>query len=282
LVGIWVGNNDNSPMRQVASGTSGATPIWRRIMMLTIEKGYAAPEWQPPSGVEQVMVDQISGYPEHSGFPARSEYIIRGTLPSLPDPIHTKLKLCRGEMKLANDARVAAGDYDEKEFYVLREDDPVSRDGRNRWLEGISAWLQGRDEERYRPPTEYCGDQREIFVRLSRPENERNYKDENIEVHIDAESADGIQKIELWVNGALRETINDRRYRGKISLPAGQYELYAVAFSRSGEQRKSNTVKIGTGGQDWKQSPPSPSPVPSPSPAASPSPSPIVPPLPEI
>jgi 1A family penicillin-binding protein len=32
LVAIWVGNNDGAPMSWVASGVSGATPIWNRIM----------------------------------------------------------------------------------------------------------------------------------------------------------------------------------------------------------------------------------------------------------
>ncbi|MDD3532089.1 MAG: transglycosylase domain-containing protein [Candidatus Shapirobacteria bacterium] len=32
LVAAWVGNNDNSPMAQIASGVTGASPIWRRIM----------------------------------------------------------------------------------------------------------------------------------------------------------------------------------------------------------------------------------------------------------
>ncbi|MDD4785419.1 MAG: PBP1A family penicillin-binding protein [Candidatus Shapirobacteria bacterium] len=32
LVATWVGNNDSSPMSWVASGVSGATPIWNRIM----------------------------------------------------------------------------------------------------------------------------------------------------------------------------------------------------------------------------------------------------------
>ena len=32
LVATWVGNNDSSPMSWVASGVSGATPIWNKIM----------------------------------------------------------------------------------------------------------------------------------------------------------------------------------------------------------------------------------------------------------
>ncbi len=32
LVAVWVGNNDSTPMSYVASGISGATPIWNRII----------------------------------------------------------------------------------------------------------------------------------------------------------------------------------------------------------------------------------------------------------
>jgi membrane carboxypeptidase/penicillin-binding protein PbpC len=32
LTAVWVGNNDGQPMSWVASGVTGATPIWNRIM----------------------------------------------------------------------------------------------------------------------------------------------------------------------------------------------------------------------------------------------------------
>jgi len=38
LVAVWVGNNDNSPMSWVASGISGATPIWNRTMRFLIDE----------------------------------------------------------------------------------------------------------------------------------------------------------------------------------------------------------------------------------------------------
>lgn len=37
LVAAWVGNNDGTPMSWVASGISGATPIWNRIMIKMLE-----------------------------------------------------------------------------------------------------------------------------------------------------------------------------------------------------------------------------------------------------
>jgi hypothetical protein len=245
--------------------------------------GYSAPEWQVPEGVEEVEVDSLSGYQAHDGFPTRKEYVIKGTLPPPPDPVHTKLIVCRGQNKLATDAQRAAGEWEEKEFIVLKEEDPVSQDGKNRWQEAIDGWIAGQTDTRYQYPKEMCGDNSDISARIKEPGNEKSYPNEDITVEFEANSGDGIEKMELWVNGSLKETINNYYHKGTINLPAGQYEIYVKARSRSGKEATSGTVKIGTGGRDWKKSEPSPSPTPapvapspspSPSAAASPSPSP--------
>ncbi len=275
MVAAWVGNNDNSSMTKVASGITGASPIWRRIIDAALAKGYKAPEWEVPAGVEKVKLDTASGYPEHDGFPSAEEWVIKELAPTLPDPIHTKLKLCRGENKLANESRIGAGDYDEKEFVVYREDDPVSKDGVNRWQQAIDAWINAQTDGKYKPPTEYCGSDSDVAVTLRQPENEKRYDGESINVEIEAASGDGIEKIELWVDGSLRETINDRQYRGTLNLGAGQHEVYARARSRGGKEAQSNVARIGTGGQDWKKPDPSPIPTPSPTPQPTPSPTPV-------
>lgn len=271
IVGTWVGNSDNSPMKSVTSGVSGATPIWRKVIQefLKTEK-YNDPAWDMPEGIEKIAVDAVSGYPAHDDFPSREEYVIKGTVPSLPDPIHQKIKLCKGENKLATDARIAANDFDEREFVILKEEDPFSTDGVNRWQQAIDAWINGQEDGKYKIPTEYCGDQREVFVRLSEPENEKNYSDTKIKIKVEAESPDGIEKIEIYVNNSKRETINDRKYDGQIDLSAGKYEIKAVAISKSGLQKESGVHKIGTGGVAWNQPDPTPTPSPSPSPSASP------------
>jgi penicillin-binding protein 1C len=267
MVGTWVGNSNNTAMKRVASGVTGASPIWRRVIMMALEKGYKAPEWIVPEGIEKIKVDTLSGYPEHDGYPSRDEYVIKGTVPALPDPIHTKLKLCRGENKLATEAKIAAGDYDEREGIVLRESDPVSQDGVNRWQLGIDAWINGQDDSRFKVPTELCGSTSDVFVKLAKPGNEQKFDGTDIEVQIESDSGDGIEKVELWVNGSLRETINNHYYNGHINLPAGQYELYARAKTRSGKETQSSTIKIGTGGQDWKKPEPTATPVPTTAPS---------------
>ncbi len=273
IVGAWVGNNDNSSMTRVASGITGASPIWRRTIMAALEAGYQAPAWEQPEGIEQVTVDAISGYPDHDEFPSQTDYVVKGTLPSLPDPIHKKVKVCEDEKnKLATEAQIAEGDYDEKEVIDLRRSDPISEDGKNRWMEGIDAWIESQDDSRYSIPTEYCGDSEDTAVRLERPENEKSYDEEEIKVKIRAGSGDGIKKIELYVDGRKRETIEDSKYDGTIKLKKGRYELYARAYSNSGEEAESKTVKIGTGGLDWEKPEPTPTPEPTAEPTPTPSP----------
>ncbi len=283
IVGAWVGNNDNTSMKSVASGVSGATPIWRNIIVEALKiDGYKAPEWRVPDGVEQVTVDKISGYPEHDGFETRSEYVIKGTLPSLPDPIHSKLKLCRGENKLAPNARIAGGDYDEKEFLIFKEEDPFSTDGVNRWQTAIDAWIASQGDERYRPPTEYCGDQGEIYISIKDPGDHSNFDGTNIKIKVEAEAPDGIEYLELYINSDSPIRVNDRKIDDNFTLPKGKYVIRAKAHTKGGKDKETGSIRIGTGGTKWDEPDPTPTPTPSPipTPTVTPTPTPTATPIP--
>ena len=252
LIGAWVGNNDNSAMKTVASGISGATPIWQRLFLYALKNGSSAPAWEIPSGIETVSVDTVSGYPTHDDFPAKTEIVIKGLLPSSPDPIHLKLKLCRGQNKLATDAQAVSGDYDEKEFVRLAETDPYSQDGVNRWQQAIDAWIAPQPNDLYKPPTEYCGNQSDVSVVMERPENEKKYDSENVEFVIKADSGAGIEKLEIIVDEKVVETVESREYRGTINLKKGRHTVWAKAYARDGKSQESEKKKIGTGGEDWQ------------------------------
>jgi len=81
LVAVWVGNNDNSPMSRVASGITGATPIWHTIMnvLLASEKNH---EWEVPSGLVQVPICTITGTLPCKDCPIRSEWFLAENKPT--------------------------------------------------------------------------------------------------------------------------------------------------------------------------------------------------------
>lgn len=53
LVITWVGNNNNSPMSRIASGITGASPIWNKIMSSLLE-GQTSSDWEVPNGVTRI------------------------------------------------------------------------------------------------------------------------------------------------------------------------------------------------------------------------------------
>ncbi|KKU10418.1 MAG: Penicillin-binding protein, 1A family [Candidatus Woesebacteria bacterium GW2011_GWB1_45_5] len=53
LVVTWVGNNDNSPMSRIASGITGASPIWNKIMSALLASKQSV-DWKIPDGLVKI------------------------------------------------------------------------------------------------------------------------------------------------------------------------------------------------------------------------------------
>lgn len=158
IVGVWVGNNNNEAMNpKIASGITGATPIWNRIMQVVL-KGKPNEEFKKPENVIAAEVDSYGGGLPVDGKPKRTEYFVKGTEPTSPSPIYKKIKMSkRDNGKLASDDEVNNNDYDTKDFIVFQEEDPISKDGKNYWQIGIDAWIKltyAADRPEYYPPTE--------------------------------------------------------------------------------------------------------------------------------
>jgi len=89
VVATWVGNDDNAPMSNIASGITGAAPIWHDIMTYLLKDKIPHPFSRPP-GVIQKKVCSLSGLiPPPDGTPnrcdTRFEYFISGTEPTQID-----------------------------------------------------------------------------------------------------------------------------------------------------------------------------------------------------
>ncbi|KUK84013.1 MAG: 1A family penicillin-binding protein [Microgenomates bacterium 39_6] len=87
LVAVWIGNNDNTPMKSVSSGAIGASSIWNRIITFAFEKDKLAEEWpSKPENVIGASVCSLSGnLPGESGCETRFEYFIKEQLPPVEE-----------------------------------------------------------------------------------------------------------------------------------------------------------------------------------------------------
>lgn len=237
VVGVWVGNNDNSPMNpQIASGVTGATPIWNRIISAAFE-GRGAENFAKPDNVVATEIDAFGGGLSCRDFPKRSEYFIKGTEPT---------KDCLVQKTL-----------DGREYYVFLEFDPVSTDGRNRWQEGIDAWAQSQGDEKYKVPNELKNqpdqDPDHINVDIKTP-GERSQVEYSFDVEAYVRTGRKITKVQFSVDGSLKDTKSDNSGTYKFhynfdEANKGKHKIKVQAFN---EANKDHIREIEVSvGQPW-------------------------------
>jgi len=238
VVGVWVGNNDNSPMNpKIASGVTGATPVWNRIM-ITVLSGKSSESFQKPDNVIALEVDAFGGGLPCRDYPKRSEYFIKGTEPT---------RDCLVEKIL-----------DGKEYYVFTEFDPVSTDSRNRWQEGIDAWAQSQGDSKYKPPRELVNKPAEnpddIGVTIKKPEDHHQV-DFSFETEAQITTGRKVTKVEFYIDDAVKDTRSDDAGSYKFNFTfaeanRGKHKIKVKAYNEAG---KDNTAEVTVSvGQPWE------------------------------
>jgi len=126
LVAVWVGNNDNTAMSYVASGITGASPIWNTLMHQVLKD---KPDHFPtqPSGVISRQVCTLTGLlaTETNQCDARTELFIKEVLPPTQIPTRKQIWIRRNDKLplLPGDNTI---DLDLEEHTVLS--DPLVKD----------------------------------------------------------------------------------------------------------------------------------------------------------
>jgi len=80
LAAVWVGNNDNTPMSYVASGVTGASPIWNRIMKVLLANSQPV-TFTPPQGMKKINLCQQTNQLACDACGGYWEYFVDGTAP---------------------------------------------------------------------------------------------------------------------------------------------------------------------------------------------------------
>jgi len=142
VAGVWVGNADNSPMKQV-SGARGAAPIWHNFMERALE-GQPARQFPRPGGIVEIEISADAGSLPSAACPPdrrRTEIFAEGQGPLGPEyDFHQFVRLDTTTNALAT-PYCPQNVVEERYFYLL-----PGPEGQ-RWAQehGIPQ-----------PPTDYC------------------------------------------------------------------------------------------------------------------------------
>jgi len=263
-VGVWVGNNDNSPMNQeIASGITGASPIWHRVMTELLKK-YEDGIMEKPEKVKAVQIDSMFGGLPKDENQTRSEYFIEGSEPKDISSFYKKLKISKANGKLANDVEIKNGNYEEKEYIVISENDPISTDGKNRWQDAIDKWRGEQGDDKYHYPTEVSDSSKDdVVVSIKNPSGEQRLDNNDIEIRAKIISGEKIKNIKIYINGDEIKNINEdtNEINVSIHLEDGAYELQVKATNEKDKEGES-TIKFGVNEEwDYEEETPTPEPT---------------------
>ncbi|OGE71810.1 hypothetical protein A2617_00940 [Candidatus Daviesbacteria bacterium RIFOXYD1_FULL_41_10] len=246
VVGVWVGNNNNNKMNPViASGITGASPIWQKIMRVAL-KDKSDEKMNQPDEVSYVDIDGLMGGKPKDGTSARKEYFIKGTEPGGVSSTYQNVKVCKNNPhRLANDSE----DGDMKDMIVLKEDDPT---GANKWQTGIDAWVLTAANPAYAGVTKGCsgvpgftdaGNQGGV-ISIANVSNGANVP-RVFDVLARANSPAGVKKVTWTIDGAEKNVQSSEPFAQHVEFPDGDKGSHTITVTLEDNNGQSFSVSIG-------------------------------------
>ena len=226
VTGVWVGNNDNSPMKRGAGGSAVAAPIWNKYMRSALAntpvENFTAPDLPPSAkpiinGIgfaeKKIKIDKYSGLLADENTPESA--IIEKTYAQL-EPILYYVKI--------NDPLGLPPAHPEKDVQY------------NLWKKAIQAWAEKKKQEdpnfmAGEPPTEKDNLHKPEFkptFTVSGITNNMEVTSSKIKTTITGTALRGIYKTEYYINNNLFDATTSFPYslnRSLNILDNGPYTL---------------------------------------------------------
>lgn len=234
VVGVWVGNADNTPMVNV-TGVTGAGPIWN-LFMRRVLLGQPELDFLEPPGLIRQEVCALSGLLPTPPCPHRRiEVFIDGTQPSKPDNFYQTFTLDRETGLLADDTTPDERRVEEV-FIVLPQEarDWAIRNGISQPPAGSAVQRPDDDEQ----------------VRLLMPDPYTIFQISPIapldtqRIRLTVGAPPGTESVTYMLNGESLGTVQAEPWALWWSLQLGDYELIAQARLNDGTEQLSTAVNF--------------------------------------
>ncbi|PIR96431.1 MAG: hypothetical protein COT92_01110 [Candidatus Doudnabacteria bacterium CG10_big_fil_rev_8_21_14_0_10_42_18] len=230
--GVWAGNNDGTFMKAPAGGSTVAAPIWHAFMTEALADT-PAENFSIPKGVNRTIVDSVSGKLPTQYSPSTKEEVFADyNTPTEYDDVHIVVPIDSATGLPATVSTPQNRIYYQP-YTVLHSEQPSNPD----WENPVKNWAIAHGY--LYPP----------FETITNPENGQNNNGESPQISIIkplendivsgppynisviASSANGIGKVELFIDGNLYKTLTAQPYEFFINqnISGGKHTLAAKA-----------------------------------------------------
>ncbi|MFO3796904.1 MAG: penicillin-binding transpeptidase domain-containing protein, partial [Anaerolineales bacterium] len=235
VVGVWVGNSDYRPMRQV-TGLSGAAPIWQYVLR-TLLRNRPPLSFARPSGLVRLEVCTLSGLlPTDLCAQTHEEWFLEETRPTRPDDVYLRLwqNPLNGQVAPAPQEGPVAWVPLTVLHLPAEAWDWARRQG---WL--LDVDLLGRPATQNMPPLWLLSPRPgDIYVLTdSIPRAEQR-------LHLQALTSLPLQSLTFWVDGHALLTLTSWPYEAWWPLELGEHSFYAEALTLDGKVVRSERVRV--------------------------------------
>lgn len=235
VVGVWAGNADYQPMRNV-SGVSGAAPIWHQFMRAALS-GVPDQPFPRPEGLVQVEVCRLSGLLPTPDCPyRRQEWFLNGTQPSQQDSYYHQVVLDLASGRLADENTPP-----ERQVTRLALDLPLQAQpwARQQGLLLLSDLLPREAG----PPGAGVPEAGSLLLpRIISPPASSIYQitedfpAEAQRLLIEAVAPSGLGMVTLWLDGVQIAAFESPPYQAWWTLQPGEHQLWAEGIATDGSQ----------------------------------------------
>lgn len=227
VVGVWVGNADNTPMFGV-TGVSGAGPIWHNFMRAVLT-GTPDKPFPRPEGLVQAEICTLSGLRPSPVCPFRRwEWFLAGTEPQEGDSFYRWVSLDKSTGLLATAETPPEQVVEALALALPPELHPWARqEGLLLWDD---LWLASGAEGETAVPS----------LRLISPDPHTTYRlttavpPETQKVLVEAVGPASLNDITIWVDDQPIATFDTPPYRLWWTLTPGVHTMWAVAADGAG------------------------------------------------
>ena len=200
--GVWVGNNDNASMNELAGGITAAAPIWHKFM---------------ESALLEQPVEEFN----------------------LPDSELTNQSILNGKIGQSTNGDIHNILYfiNKDNPRGSEPTDPTTNSQYQHWEEAVQRWLSEKKEQ---IPKSFLGEELKPQIKIISPVDQAEIKENKLAVDIVLTSASSIKQIICLIDGHFADIIQQSPYQCHLNLsglPSGKHKIIAQVFDHFGNQQ---------------------------------------------